>query len=100
MIKIKIDYESSYITNIKVTGHANYDEYGKDIVCASVSSVVITSLNAALSINDKALDVVDKHGLIDAKVLVKDDIINKILINMENMLKELSKEYSKNIKII
>ena len=62
MIKIKIDYESSYITNIKLTGHANYDEYGKDIVCASVSSIVITSLNAALSINDKALDVLGRFS--------------------------------------
>ena len=41
MIKIKIlkDY-------IEVKGHANYDDFGKDIVCASVSSIVITTVNA------------------------------------------------------
>jgi len=27
---------------ITVVGHANYDEYGKDIVCAGVSSLVQT----------------------------------------------------------
>ena len=25
---------------LKIAGHANYDEYGKDIVCAGVSSLV------------------------------------------------------------
>ena len=30
---------------IKVKGHANYAEYGQDIVCASVSTAVYMSIN-------------------------------------------------------
>ena len=41
MIKIEVKKK-----NISIVGHANYDEYGKDIVCAAVSSVVITSIEA------------------------------------------------------
>ncbi len=37
MIKIKLDEENLSLT---VTGHADYAEYGKDIVCAGVSSLV------------------------------------------------------------
>lgn len=39
MIKAKYTVEGDTHTLI-VLGHANYDEYGKDIVCAGVSAVV------------------------------------------------------------
>ena len=29
MIKIKVNYVDNKISNFKVTGHANYDDYGK-----------------------------------------------------------------------
>ena len=37
--------------SIVVIGHADYAFYGKDIVCASASAIVITSINACLRIN-------------------------------------------------
>ena len=82
MIKIKINHNDSFIKDFKVSGHANYDEYGKDIVCASVSSIVITSINLVLKLNDKALLVKQDEGLIDVKVLIEDETINKVLLNM------------------
>lgn len=100
MIKIKINYDGDFITSFKVTGHANYDEYGKDIVCASVSSIVITSVNMALTIDENSVNAIDKEGLVDAVILKKDDTINKVFINMVNMLKELEKNYKNNVKII
>lgn len=100
MIKVKINYDGNVIKGFKVSGHANYDEYGKDIVCASVSTVVITSINLALKIDEKSVVVTDKPGLIEANILKRDDVINKIFINMKDMLVELQKDYSKNIKIL
>lgn len=100
MIKVKINYDGNVIKGFKVSGHANYDEYGKDIVCASVSTVVITSINLALKLDEKSVVVTDKSGLIEANILKRDDVINKIFINMKDMLVELQKDYSKNIKIL
>ena len=100
MIKIKIKYNNDYIKSFKVTGHANYDIYGKDIVCASVSSIVITSVNASLSLNDKSVKFKEENGLIDVNVLVHDENINKVLNNMIDMLKQLQEQYKKNIKFI
>ena len=99
MIKIDVLYDGKFIKNFKVTGHANYDEYGKDIVCSSVSSIVIVSSNLALRYNDKAIKFVQKEGLIDVNVLVFNDTINTVFINMIESLKELEKDYKKNIKI-
>lgn len=100
MIKVKINYKDNFVNCFKISGHANYDEYGKDIVCASVSSIVITSINMALSLDETSVKASDKSGLIEASVLKQDEIINKVFVNMVNMLEELEKDYSKNIKII
>lgn len=100
MIKIKVNYDSSYVKNFKVTGHANYDTHGKDIVCASVSTLVIASINLALKLNEKSVKVVQKEGLIDAEILERDEVINKVFLNMIDMLKELEETYKNNVKII
>ena len=100
MIKVKVNYEGDIIKGFVISGHANYEEHGKDIVCAAVSSVVITSVNMALKLDEKSLSVTDKTGLIKVKVLNQNDVINKVFINMLDMLKELKKDYGKNIKII
>ena len=53
MVTIKINDES-----IKVTGHADYAEHGKDIICASVS-VLLQALE--IGINKQFLEVVKKE---------------------------------------
>ena len=44
MIRIKIQRQENLIKEINLLGHALYDDYGKDIVCAGVSSLVQTLL--------------------------------------------------------
>lgn len=100
MIKVKINYKDNFINGFKVTGHANYDDYGKDIVCASVSSIVITSINMALRLDESSVKAINKSGLIEVKILKQNEIINKVFVNMIEMLKELENDYSKNIKIL
>lgn len=100
MIKVKVCYDNNFIKSFVVKGHANYDSYGKDIVCSSVSSIVITSINMALKLNKLSVKTENSEGLIKCEVLLEDKIINTVFINMINMLRELEKDYSKNIKII
>ncbi|MGN1268142.1 MAG: ribosomal-processing cysteine protease Prp [Candidatus Aphodocola sp.] len=100
MIKVKVDYDDNLIKKVKVTGHAGYDDYGKDIVCASVSSIVITSVNLIYKLNKDIIKVIEDKGLIEINVLKEDKTINMVLKNMIDMLKELSNNYKKNVKII
>ncbi len=100
MIKIKLNYEDDFIKSFKITGHADFADYGKDIVCASVSSIAITSVNLAISFDSNSIEYNLKEGFIDVKVIKKDKIINKVFENMVNMLKELEEQYDKNIKFI
>lgn len=98
MIKVKLMKDNNKIKRVIITGHANYDDFGKDIVCASVSATVITSVNASLSIDSESLIYNEDNGL-DIEV-VKDDIVTtKIIDNMISNLYELEKAYPKNIEI-
>ena len=99
MVSIKVDKINNKINHIKISGHSGYAESGCDIVCASVSSIAITTVNALLSINEDCLSYVEKDGLLEIDILKHDEIIDKILNNMLSMLEELSKEYKKYVKI-
>ena len=39
MIKINYEISNNIIKKVKIKGHANYADYGNDIVCASISSI-------------------------------------------------------------
>lgn len=84
---------------IIIKGHADYDDYGKDIVCASVSSIVITTVNAILEINRDAVIYKEEKDILTIELLKQDEIIIKLINNMINLLKELSNNYPKNIKV-
>ena len=94
MIKVKVNLD-----NICINGHAEFADYGKDIVCASVSSIVTTSVNAILSFDKTAIKYTVKEGLINIKILKQDDTTNTLLNNMLNVLEDLANDYPKNIKI-
>lgn len=82
---------------ILITGHAGSDEYGKDIVCASVSSIVYTTINAITKLGKKINVVDDKDMLIE--ILSDDETTNSLIDNMLELLKSLENDYPKNIKV-
>lgn len=93
MIKISIKEKQ-----IIIKGHANYDELGKDIVCASVSSMVITTINAILRIDSDAIKYSDDNG-VTIDIIKDDEITNKLINNLIDLLEELEKQYPKYIEI-
>ncbi len=95
MIKVNINKD-----NIVITGHAKYDDYGKDIVCASASSIVISTINAILKFDNAAISYEEDKDKLVINILKKDEITKKLIGNMVDMLNELSNQYPKNIKVI
>ena len=99
MISVNISKESSKIKKITINGHAMYDDYGKDIVCSGVSSVVITTVNAILLFDKKFISYENGKNKFEINVNVNNEITDKLLENMLNMLKDIESDYPKNIKI-
>ena len=98
MIKINILYEENNIKSISIKGHANFDKFGKDIVCASVSSIVITTVNAIIRLDENAIKYDDSDGIY-IEVLKQDKYTTTLLLNMVSLLNELEVQYKKNILI-
>ncbi len=99
MIKVNIIKKDNDIEKIIMSGHAKYADYGKDIVCSAASSIAITTVNAILKINDKAISFSNDDDLV-INILSNDDITKKLINNMIDLLEELESQYNKNIKII
>ena len=101
MIKVCIKRENKLISQISASGHALFDQYGKDIVCAGVSSILIGGLNA-----------IDQFGLIakcdyqiepgNVDVFIKDCLNHELQVILETLvvqLKTIHESYSNYIYI-
>ena len=98
MIKVIIK-ESESINNIEISGHSGYKESGSDIVCASVSSICITTVNAIINIDSKAIKYKESDGYLSIDIIKHSDTIDKLIINMISLLEELEKQYKNYIEI-
>lgn len=99
MIKIQINYLDNQVNEIVINGHSGYDVSGKDIVCASVSSIAITTVNAILRFDREALTYEEKDGYLKIKMINHNEYIDNLIINMIDLFKNLEKDYNKYIKI-
>lgn len=99
MIKVNCVVSNGLINKISIKGHADYDTLGKDIVCAAVSSIVTTTINNIITLEENAIKYDTKEGNVNITVLRNNEITDKLLNVMINMLKELAIDYPQNIKI-
>ena len=84
---------------ITATGHARYAQQGKDIVCAAVSSIVTTTINNVIALEDDTIKYDTKEGNVCITVLRNSKVTDKLLNVLIDMLKELAIDYPQNIKI-
>lgn len=104
MINIKFENKDD-MYKLSVSGHAGYDEKGKDIVCAAVS-ILFYTLCETLSNMDEALkDVTEIHfddGEGEITVRAKEEYIGNvslIFFTIMNGFSLLQEEYSDFVKI-
>ena len=99
MITVNIIKENNKYKKISILGHAMYADRGKDIVCSSVSSIVITTVNGILTINQGSLSyMVGKKGM-TIEIKSNDDTTQLLIHNMVNLLKDLEKQYPENVEV-
>lgn len=79
------DEDGSY-KGFNISGHAEYDVKGKDIICAAVSALVINTINSIEKLTDDELRIrtKEKTGLID--VNFKTDISNETKILIDSLV--------------
>lgn len=102
MIKAQVYTNSSgNIIRLEVSGHANYDVYGKDIVCAGVSALVQTAVLGIKELTDIKPTLVKTEGYfkieIPRKISCKkcDIILQTVVLGLE----DIAKSYSKHVTV-
>lgn len=100
MIKYKIVKDNRNY-KIEVKGHANQNPYGSDIVCASVSTMLVMTINLLERLNLNCCNVskpVFEEGYASIHIDCSNDTAVKILDNLKDSLDMLTITYPKNIK--
>ena len=99
MIKVEVVKENNLYKKVSIIGHAMYDDYGKDIVCSAVSSIVTTTINGCIALDKDSLSYeVNDKGVVISNIV--GDNTNTLINNMVSLLKELEEKYSTNIKVM
>lgn len=107
MIRVKItrDAATGTIRSFDVNGHANFDDPGKDIVCAGVSAVTFGTVNAVEALTGSGLECkVGKRGELSARLPQVEesptgDRTQLLLESMLVMLRTIEQSYGEFISI-
>ncbi len=91
--------KKSAIESIVISGHSGYKSEGSDIVCASISSMVITTVNACLKVDETSIDYEKKNGFVKIDIKKQDSMVILLIENMISLLEELASQYSKYVKV-
>src|SRR5690554_3866479 len=94
MIKANFIFDENVLKTIEISGHAEYDESGKDIVCAAVSTAIIVTANAIELLNLKDhISLVIEEGYFRLDVIKDDHTLKQLLKNLEYTLYDLEQQY-------
>ena len=97
MIRVRVVRKNHLIQSITVTGHADSDVYGHDLVCAIVSGIM-TGLCNAMDILVGEDDVIFEEGHVEihvAKPNEKTDLILETGLIQLKTAEEVNKDYLK-----
>jgi uncharacterized protein len=103
IVTIKRDKQESVI-GFRVEGHANFDEAGRDIVCAGVSAVTVGSVNAVEELTGIVMESRMKNGFLsaDLPLATPDDAAAQaklLLSSLVVMLRTIEQSYGQYIQI-
>ena len=76
---------------VEVKGHTNYNDKGYDILCASISTMTIFTINSLDNLGYNIEDLKNEDGFISFKVL-SDKTSKGIIKTLKELLDDLSKK--------
>ena len=99
MIKVEVVKDNNLYKKVSIIGHAMYDDYGKDIVCSAVSSIVTTTINGCIALDENSLSYeVNDKGVVISNIV--EGNTQTLINNMVSLLRELEEKYPTNIKVM
>mgnify|MGYP004498883645 CR=1 FL=1 len=101
---IRVDFfitEKGLILGYNVCGHADYDDYGRDIVCAAVSSAALLTANTISEIIKVPADAsIDGKDGMKFKISENNaNLCRDVLLGFKLHMLSLEEQYPKNITV-
>ena len=97
MITAKVVKKQGRYYSFSCSGHAEYDDYGKDIVCAAVSMIVINTANAIDSLTDNELMASKESAISWEFKNIPDEkaelLMDAMLLGLDEICKKYGNEY-------
>lgn len=98
MIEVNYLENNGVISKLEISGHANFDKKGKDIVCSAISAIGVGGINALTNIDEIEIVINDGYILVNGSGL-NNEYNQIVLKTMLTQLKTIEKSYSKYIKV-
>ena len=98
MISVNVTFIGKDVKTLTVSGHANFAEYGKDLVCAGVSAIVTGGINA-LEKEINNIVIITEENKLGVDVINSNETIQVILKTILIQLETIEDSYKKYIKI-
>ena len=104
MTKIKFFKDKDIIAKVECLGHTGFDEFGKDVLCASISALVQACYLGLKDVLDIELKLVRKDGYLSFELPknLQIEILKNaqvLLKTLEISIKDLCDGYSKYISM-
>ena len=98
MNEVYVKKDDGQIRFIEISGHADFANYGEDVVCSAISAVVFGSLNSLVEfgLNEKNIQIDEAFIRIESNMEYD---INLICKNMIIQLETIQGSYPEYIKI-
>ncbi len=101
MINVSIYKDAeNLVTGFKVSGHAEYSEYGSDVVCAAVSTLVINTINSIENFTQDrfTVDQNEKKGFIEFHVISplsnnSNLLLSSMILGLQGIAEEYTEKY-------
>lgn len=99
MIRVTVKYQANTITYLEVEGHANFAESGNDIVCAGVSSLLLSNLMYAEKYQLGTFVTNQEDGHVIVEVIKSEITLNHLLEAIVEGIRLMKEQYPKYIKM-
>ena len=103
MIRVNVFRDSEgTCCRIQIEGHAGYEEYGKDIICASVSALTLNMANSVEQFTDDGFDgsVDEKNGAFEFSFTGEISsesklLMDSLILGLRNIAETYGEQYIK-----
>jgi uncharacterized protein YsxB (DUF464 family) len=100
MINVKVSYSKGQFVSLEAKGHADSAPYGKDLICAAISAIILGGFNA-LKDGDKNYEVQVNAGLatLSRKLGKNSEHDETVLETIVTQIASVASSYPKNVKL-